>query len=291
MLPPALASASSRDVWLEVVRDADAACAERDYERAELLLLDALDDATSDADELRIGDTHHRLGLVYEQLGDLARAEAALLQAIGEPGDQHRTLSAGHGSRYIAYINSLAVLYERMGDLRSAEQHRLQVVEVAEATAMNVASIAIAKANLARFRARHGARQQALAGHADALELLETGADNDDQLVAEQLEAVAAIHKRDGDWAQAEDAYVGALQIWYRLGEPATFVFAKALAGYADLLWSLERRDEANDYLRSAVDMADELWGNEPPPAGAFEDAYVSFLSRLGESVAPGPRH
>jgi tetratricopeptide (TPR) repeat protein len=284
MLPPTVVSASSRDVWNDLVRDADAACVEHDYTRAELLLLDALDEAAADAHEVRVGDTRHRLGLVYEQLGDLARAEASLLQAIGDPADR---MQAGHGSRYIAYVNSLAVLYERMGRLRSAEQRRLEVVEMAEATSMNAASIAIAKANLARFRARHGAREQALDGHADALVLLETSGDRDDQLVAEQLEAVAAIHKRDGDLLEAEDAYVGALQIWYRQGEPATFVFAKVVAGYADLLWSLERRDEATEYLQSAVGMADELWGREPAPAGDFAEAYVSFLSRLGESVAP----
>lgn len=280
LLPAGWAAA---DRWGGYIAQADTACADQEYALAEDLLDDALAEAmAAEGDGRRARDTHHRLGLVHIATGDPARAEAELLLALGE-GPSLSPL-AGEASARIAYLSSLAVLYENLGELGNAEARREQIVATAEAESMTPAAVAIAKANLARYRNRHGEERDALDGHGEALALLEQNPGRP-ALVAEQLEALAAIHKAAGRSAEAEAAYTAALQIWSDLGDPATFVRAKTLAGYADLLWELDRRVDAIELLESAIDLAEVLYGVDSLHVSDFVYAHALFLRTLGDQV------
>ena len=277
------ASPAAADRWADQIERADAACADQDFALAEDLLRWALDEmAAADADGHRARDTHHRLGLVHAATGDAVGAEAELLWALGEGS----TLSppTGEASAHIATLSSLAVLYENLGELGNAEARREQIVSLAQAESMTPQAIAIAKANLARYRNRHGAEREAIDGHTEALLLLEQNAGRP-ALSAEQLEALAAIHKEAGRWVEAEAAYTAAHQIWSGLGDPPTFVRAKTLAGYADLLWKLDRRVDAIELLESAFDVAEVLYGVDSLHVSDFIHAHALFLRTLGAQV------
>jgi tetratricopeptide (TPR) repeat protein len=286
-LPAGPALATEGDRWQVLITAADQACARADYSTAERRLFDALH-ALPVEDEAgrRARDTYHRLGLVYAGQGDVARAEEALLTALGE-GALAAPL-ADEPSARLGYLHSLANLYESIGEWPSAEARRQQMIDVATQAGMTAGSLAVVNANMARFHVRHGDPERGLEWHGRALEILARDG-GPSEIVAEQHEAIAVIHKDAGRLAESAAAYAEALALWDTLGQPATFVYARTLAGHAELLWLAGDRNAALDELDRAIGLAQSLLGRDTPALRDFFGTYVTFLTELGETTRAGP--
>lgn len=189
----------------------DLISAEADYASA----LEVAENVVASEDQARImAAALGNLGLVYQNQGDLPKAEDHLQQALAihvKTGDL-----LGQGST----LGNLGLVYEDQGELAKAEDHHLQALaihgeignRIGEGNALgNLGNIYKNQGDLARAEDR---QQQALATY------LEIGNRLGE---ANTLGNLGNIYKNQGDLAKAEDHHQRALvihrEIGHRLGE------------------------------------------------------------------------
>jgi CHAT domain-containing protein/tetratricopeptide (TPR) repeat protein len=240
-----------------------------------------------------LGDQHPdtatslgNLALMYESLGDYAKAEPLYRQA---PEIDKRALGETH-PKYATDLNNLALLYEALGDYTKAEPLLLQALEINKKvlgenhreTATNLNNLAALYKSLGDYAKAEPLLRQ-------ALEITKKVLGEKQPEYATNLNNLASLYKSRGDYAKAEPLFRQALEIHKTaLGEkhPRT---ALSLNNLALLYRSMGDDTKAEPLLRRALEIRKKVLGEKHPDTAASLSNLAQLYKSLGDYAKAEP--
>jgi tetratricopeptide (TPR) repeat protein len=267
------------DVEIERQDFADAlALAERAREIA-----DRLGDQFSGKDAVRVRvKTLGLLGTIRRTLGDYARAEVDLKQALAAAGAEF-----GEGSREVAAArNSLGVLYKYWGRFEEGLSLYRQALDSVNEESLEAATIYHNIGGILHaqgdFAAADGPARRAwgisrgLLGEDDPRTMLEAA-------------AYAGVLVGLGKYGESERIYRRALEIFEKTYGPQHYEVAANLHGLAAVLDARGDYQEAEEHYRRALAIKEKLLGTESPDAALTRHTLGSLLNRMGRFAEAVP--
>jgi tetratricopeptide (TPR) repeat protein len=252
------------------------------YEKAEMLLNNALRLAQSKGDDSAVAATLDDLGIVYQDGERLGEAERAYVTAITIfkrlPGKEYETA---------VVLRNLGTIYSitaRYSDALQVFQQGAKLLKNKTPDEQALSAQILTSLSILYFR--QGKLRQAETQIARAGELRSAAAFQSDLIDAQMLSQIGAIAQKRRKYEKAEQSYRRSLEITQQqLGLEHPYV-AIALTNLANLYTEMRRHREAEGLYRHSLSILERL---KPVPDGRLIDT-LQALSRLylneGENTA-----
>lgn len=218
-----------------------------DQDTARELFGQAMTELEAVGDRKRLAGVHSNLSLIYYAVGQLDHAldeMTAALELYRELGDEQ-----GQG----VVLNSIGALYSRLGEPEKAREQFQRSLEIADRTG-HTHLLLSALVNLGELHAARGEWDQALDRFRRALAAARA-ADSPDH-VAVCLNNIGDVLRQTGDLDGALAHYRESLAIFEQMNARPRVVASWLNLGHTYL--AMDRRGQARDYLKQALDGAEE---------------------------------
>ena len=207
-------------------------------------------------------ELRNTLGNVYEELGDYAKAESMLRQALALRqavfGDKH--------VRVAESLNDLGGVLRRQDKLADAERlFRQSLATRRELLGGAHADVAVSLNNLGVVLFTKGDLAGAKAAHQEALALRQRIFGEDHAEVAVSLHNLGCVLLAEGKNAEAEDVFRRVVGMRRKLLGAVHPLLAESLGNLGTALWYQNKFAAAEQVYRDTLDMQRQLLGPEHP--------------------------
>lgn len=250
-----------------------------DLDSAEPAFLRALElaEAVEGGDFERVSRALNAVAIVHATQGRNADAEADLNRLIA----LHQARGDESSPQVAKAKGNLAALYTRQGRLDEAEPLYEQAIAIYGRIPGHAQDMTMISYNLALLQERKGDQKKAIRTLEGIVVTVETVYGPEDPQVAISLFRVAERYRVTGNVKKADARYRRALEILGKRPGPAEIV-AGCMAGLGWVAAERDERDEAEEWYRRALSVAERSMGRDNPSLVPFLQSYAGALREAG---------
>jgi CHAT domain-containing protein/Flp pilus assembly protein TadD len=234
------------------------------------------------AEHPNYAETLNDLALLYDLMGDYARAESLYLQS---KEIWKKVVGEKHPS-YATTLNNLAVLFKSKGDFQQAELLYLQCKEIwKEATGEEHRDYATSLNNLALLYVSVGDLDRAEPLFVQCKEILKKVVGEKHRSYAATLNNLAGLYDSLGDYKRAEPLYLQSGEIWKKLVGEDHPDYATLLNNLASLYESMGNYTRAEHFYLQSEGILKKVVGEKHPSYATALNNLALLYKSMGDYV------